>query len=168
MFIKISNLNDGEYEFQFENFVEKLQLEKPFTGKFNTNVVLNKLKDQIIIDVITDFNINYDCDRCGIEIDKEYTSEYKMVYLMDEKPEETDSLNVSYLSRDAVKIDITNDVREFALLSLPMKKLCREDCKGLCPKCGANLNTEECHCKNDDTDPRWKPLENLKDKLNLN
>jgi len=66
------------------------------------------------------------------------------------------------------KIDTTNDVREFALLSVPMKKLCKENCKGLCPKCGSDLNKEKCKCITEEIDPRWKPLMNLKDKLNLN
>jgi uncharacterized protein len=87
---------------------------------------------------------------------------------MNEKPEETDSINVSYLNRDADKIDIKSDVREFALLSIPMKKLCKEDCKGLCYKCGKDLNKEQCTCSAEEIDPRWKPLMNLKDKLNLN
>ena len=60
---------------------------------------------------------------------------------MNEQPAETESINVNYLSRDADNIDISNDVREFALLSVPMKKLCSEDCKGLCFKCGKDLNT---------------------------
>ena len=49
-----------------------------------------------------------------------------------------------------------------------MKNLCKEDCKGLCQKCGTDLNKEKCSCKAEEIDPRWKPLVNLKDKLNLN
>ena len=49
------------------------------------------------------------------------------------------------------------------LLNLPMKHLCREDCKGLCPGCGVNLNREPCRCKKQ-VDPRWAALEQLLDK----
>ena len=42
-----------------------------------------------------------------------------------------------------------------------MEILCAEDCKGLCPICGANLNIEECGCERDETDPRWAPLNEL-------
>ena len=168
MIIKISNLTDGEYNFDFEEKVKTIELEEPFYGSFKSNVKLNKLHDQVIIDVKSIFKVKFDCDRCGINYKNKLTSEYQMVYLMNEVPAETESLNVSYLSREADKIDISSDVREFALLSIPMKKLCKEECKGLCPDCGKDLNQEKCSCKNEEIDPRWKPLIDIKDKLNLN
>lgn len=168
MIIKITNLSEGTHEFTFEEKIDHLDLEKPFYGKFKSIVVLNKLHDQIILSVSSRFKVKYQCDRCGKEFNSKLNSDYKMVYLMNEKPAETDSIFVTYLSRTEDKIEIKNDVREFALLSVPMKNLCKEDCKGLCYKCGADLNNEQCKCTNDEIDPRWKPLMNLKDKLNLN
>jgi uncharacterized protein len=168
MIIKISNLSEGEFDFVFENKVDVLDLDKPFYGKYKSSVILNKLHDQLILSVISDFKVKYECDRCGAEYKSTLKSDYKMIYLMNEVPEETESLNVSYLRRDADKIDITSDVREFALLSVPMKKLCNENCKGLCYKCGKDLNNEQCNCSEVEIDPRWKPLMNLKNKLNLN
>ncbi|HMN47594.1 MAG TPA: DUF177 domain-containing protein [Ignavibacteriaceae bacterium] len=168
MIIKITNLSEGTHEFTFEENIDHLDLEKPFFGKYKSFVVLNKLHDQIILSVSSKFKVKYQCDRCGKEFNSKLNSEYKMVYLMNEKPAETDSIFVTYLSRTEDKIEIKNDVREFALLAVPMKNLCKEDCKGLCYKCGADLNTEQCKCTNDEIDPRWKPLMNLKDKLNLN
>jgi uncharacterized protein len=47
-------------------------------------------------------------------------------------------------------------------LSLPMKVICRSDCRGLCPHCGANLNQEQCRCEAHATDPRMAPLARLK------
>ena len=47
-------------------------------------------------------------------------------------------------------------------LSLPMKVICRSDCRGLCPHCGANLNQEECRCESHAADPRLAPLARLK------
>lgn len=168
MIIKISNLSEGEHDFVFEDKIDVLDLEKPFYGKYKSFVILNKLHDQLILTAKSDFKVKFECDRCGTEYKSSLKSEYKMIYLMNEVPEETDSLNVSYLSRDADKIDITSDVQEFALLSVPMKRLCTENCKGLCYSCGKDLNKEECNCSTEEIDPRWKPLMNLKDKLNLN
>jgi len=51
---------------------------------------------------------------------------------------------------------------EQVLLALPMKVICRSDCRGLCPSCGANLNHEECRCETHATDPRLAPLARLK------
>ena len=53
-------------------------------------------------------------------------------------------------------------LREQVLLALPMKVICRSDCRGLCPNCGANLNHEECRCETHSTDPRLAPLARLK------
>ena len=168
MIIKISNLSEGDHEFVFEDKVGLFDLDSPFYGKFKSLVIINKLHDQLILTAKSNFKVKYECDRCGAEFKTTLVSEYKMIYLMNEAPEETDSINVSYLSRDADKIDISNDVREFALLAVPMKKLCNEDCKGLCPTCGKDLNKEQCTCKSDEIGPRWKPLLSLKDKLNIN
>jgi uncharacterized protein len=50
------------------------------------------------------------------------------------------------------------------MLALPSRRLCREECKGLCPVCGADLNAGECACEPGGTDPRWSALADWKDK----
>ncbi len=50
-------------------------------------------------------------------------------------------------------------------LNIPMRQLCREDCAGLCPTCGANRNAGECGCEVDDADPRWSALAALRPKI---
>ncbi len=59
------------------------------------------------------------------------------------------------------KINIADVVREQILLAVPEQVFCRDDCKGLCPKCGANLNLIDCKCRDDEIDPRWAALRNL-------
>lgn len=56
-------------------------------------------------------------------------------------------------------------LREQVLLSLPARTLCREDCKGLCPRCGHNLNTESCTCVTAPSDPRWSALSDLASRI---
>ena len=53
-------------------------------------------------------------------------------------------------------------VREQVLLSLPDRSLCREDCKGLCPRCGENRNDTDCTCAEAEIDPRWSALQGLR------
>ena len=60
------------------------------------------------------------------------------------------------------KIDLTEVVREQLYLALPMKPLCREDCKGLCPVCGVNRNRETCTCQEVWVDPRMAALKQWK------
>ena len=59
------------------------------------------------------------------------------------------------------RIDLREMVVEQIVLSLPMKPLCRPDCRGLCPECGANRNDSDCECSPDETDPRWATLKTL-------
>jgi uncharacterized protein len=58
-------------------------------------------------------------------------------------------------------IDLTEVIRQYALLAIPMKPLCRGDCAGLCPNCGHNLNQGPCDCSPQDKDPRWSVLRKL-------
>ena len=58
-------------------------------------------------------------------------------------------------------LDLTEAVRQYALLAIPMKPLCREDCAGLCPTCGCNLNQLSCNCLTKPVDPRWAVLSRL-------
>ena len=69
--------------------------------------------------------------------------------------------NDDYLLICDGKLDIDTPVLEEAALSFPQKILCREDCKGLCPKCGADWNKGKCSCPEHEPDPRLAVLKNL-------
>ena len=58
-------------------------------------------------------------------------------------------------------LDLTEAIRQYALLALPMKLLCQESCAGLCPSCGHNLNQGACNCPPEAGDPRWPELNEL-------
>jgi len=62
---------------------------------------------------------------------------------------------------DSESINITNIIENNIVMALPMKKLCNEECKGLCPNCGTNLNIHSCNCNNSDIDIRLAELKNL-------
>ncbi|HUJ70656.1 MAG TPA: DUF177 domain-containing protein [Verrucomicrobiae bacterium] len=58
-------------------------------------------------------------------------------------------------------VDLTAQMREDIILELPQRALCAEDCKGLCPRCGQDLNQGPCRCRQSEGDLRWHPLDNL-------
>ena len=58
-------------------------------------------------------------------------------------------------------VDISGPVRQTMVLSLPLKPLCSQKCRGLCPCCGQNLNERLCSCEREQTDPRWDDLKGL-------
>jgi uncharacterized protein len=77
-----------------------------------------------------------------------------------ERPIEEDDLSTAFYEND--QIDLGQLMREQFYLSLPMKPLCGDNCQGLCPICGTNLNREACDCKRDWEDPRLAVLKTLK------
>ena len=168
--IKVSNLSNGFYEYDFEGKIREIEVSDPFMGSYKTKVGLSKFDSQIILDAKTDIGANLICDRCTKEFHSVITSNYRMIYLFTQKVEhsENDKMDVVYLHPETDKIDLIEDIRDYVLLAVPMKKLCSEDCKGLCPKCGLNLNDGPCQCKEENIDPRWEPLLKLKLKNKLN
>lgn len=62
----------------------------------------------------------------------------------------------------SLEVDITEQVRQAIILAMPLVPVCREDCKGLCPKCKVNRNEQECSCTFEETDPRWDQLKDLR------
>ena len=168
MKIKIPGLENDTYNYDFEADIEKIDLTEPLFGKYNTNVVLNKFDDQIILEALTTAGANFICDRCGTAFKQTVKSKYKMIYLLRSIEGAEEEINITYLSPDTHIIDISKDVRDYMILSIPMKRLCKEDCKGLCVKCGTDLNKKLCDCNDDEIDDRWKVLMELKNKLNKN
>ena len=77
-------------------------------------------------------------------------------------------LNITYLPLETDKVNLDQELRDYSLLAIPMKKLCREDCKGLCPSRGKDLNEGKCDCSDKEIDARWLPLNELKNKLSNN
>ena len=168
MKIKISSLSDGVHNYYFDESIEELGLEEPFYGNCKVDVELSKLHNQIVLKASITLNTNFDCDRCNKNFDDVITSSYQMVYLFGTEPVDSGSINITYLPIAADKIELESDVRDFALLAVPMKKLCKDDCKGLCSNCGKDLNEGDCECEHNSIDPRWLPLTELKNKINNN
>lgn len=158
MIIKISNLGEGVHEYKFNENIKNIGLSEPFFGNFILNVKLVKTHNQIILDGDLRLNAKFSCDRCATSFDSVIKTGYQMVYLFGQQPRNNGSTDLTYLPADADKIDLANDVHDYSILAIPMKKLCKEDCKGLCFKCGKDLNEGDCDCVKETMDNRWKPL----------
>jgi len=70
---------------------------------------------------------------------------------------------IGYYQGEGLLLEDT--LREQVLLAVPLKTVCREDCKGLCPHCGKNLNEGACSCADEVEDPRWAALKEIRGKL---
>ena len=109
-----------------------------------------------------------DCDRClepaRLPVDSNFELYYRPVsegYGEEKAIDESES-QMGFYEGDGLEL---NDVlREYVLLSLPMQRLCRESCKGICPECGQNRNYKECQCRGEAVDDRWSALKQFKPK----
>ena len=100
------------------------------------------------------------CDRCGAEFESEKVTDLDAV-LVEEESEE----HPEFFALDGNELDLDEVLSTCFILDMETKFLCREDCKGLCPGCGKNLNEGPCGCRKQ-TDPRFAVLEQLLDKEN--
>lgn len=108
--------------------------------------------------VYMDTNISFDfygfCDRCAEDVKKSFSFDVSKIIVEELQNEKDDD---DYIIVSNRTLDLEELVHEEVSLSLPTKILCKEDCKGLCPKCAANLNVSKCNCKKD-VDPRMEAL----------
>ncbi|MBI9073687.1 MAG: DUF177 domain-containing protein [Melioribacteraceae bacterium] len=162
--IKHTNLNEGIHHYQFDESASSLGLEDPFYGDISVECALDKSNHQIVLDVSVISDTEFDCDRCGENFKAEIESEFELIYFFDEESGSNGDDNTFYLPPEQDKIDITESIVENVLISIPMKKLCDDECKGLCVKCGCNLNENTCECNKDNINPAWEKLLKLKDK----
>ena len=88
------------------------------------------------------------CDRCLEEFAMDLATPVdESYYRVDEAPADPDDDERIYGEDDI--IDISSDIEQAFVLTLPIRIVCRDDCRGLCPGCGRNLNAEECSCAAD-------------------
>ncbi len=115
--------------------------------------------------------IEVGCDRCLTGVPKSVRQSFDAAFIPVTEDVQQPSVE---LAADDLSVGIYEgnvfDLREFAreqlLLSLDTRTLCREDCKGLCPTCGVDLNAEACACEREEVDPRWAALAQLKSTIN--
>jgi len=99
----------------------------------------------------------YQCSRCLEPVEEKLDFNIKEVFSKTELENEND--DVIILSSN--EIDLKEIAEQSFFCALPIAGLCKETCKGLCPTCGCNLNTETCDCENDDIDPRLSALKDF-------
>lgn len=110
------------------------------------------------------------CARCVEPVKIPLAGEYDLIF----RPAEADSeapersitapeTEIGYYQKDSLLLE--DVLREQVLLSLPVRTLCKPDCKGLCPRCGKNRNLEGCSCEEGPADPRWEALSGLRGRI---
>jgi uncharacterized protein len=110
------------------------------------------------------------CDRCLEPFEFELNPAFQIV-MIPARPaaaDGEDAIEADRLDENVYrdpKISLTDLLTEQIILNLPAKVLCGDECRGLCARCGANLNQGACACTADESDPRWMLLREMKKKL---
>ena len=133
---------------------------------------LSKVEREVILKGSVSTEMEMVCSRCLEPVNYEVWSKVSSRYVPGQENDSLDSdvelhfsdIEVEYYTGD--RIDLTQAVYDQIMLSLPLARLCREDCQGICSQCGINRNKKKCQCSDKGSiDPRLAVLKTLKDKL---
>ena len=141
--------------------------EGPAMGWATGTVRLLRTHHGLLVNATVDVQVTTTCARCLVPCDRLSTlsMEEECYPTVDPAtgrnmtpPDEADGV-VHIDTRQM--LDLSDVLRQYLLTDEPLKTLCRRDCRGLCPECGADLNTEKCRCDQPAIDPRWGALAEL-------
>ena len=169
MRIELENLEGGKGDFanvyqpeDLNPVDERIQITEPAAVKGKVRLSGN----EVFVNGHVETRAQVECDRCLKPVKLPVSANFALEYITGAEYEssavaELTEAEMSVSVFDGEAIDVDEIVKEQILLAVPTRMLCREDCKGICPECGTDLNTGECACKKDNIDPRWAALKNL-------
>lgn len=125
----------------------------------------NEENKRLLISGETDVRIAIPCDRCLEEVQTEVhlVFDKKIPLAESENGDENELEEADYMI--GFHLDIDRFVYDEILVNWPMKVLCKEDCKGICKQCGANLNKQDCDCRKTELDPRMAAIQDVFNKF---
>ena len=157
LFDKVGEKQDFDVSLDFSE--ETLYGAKPFTHPVQ---VTGKIENRVgVVRLVFSVKsvLSLTCDRCLKAFEK--SIEYDFSHIVVRELSNLDDEEFDYVVCEDGILDLAELARADLMLELPTKVLCKEDCKGLCFKCGKDLNLGSCDCKTKDIDPRWQALSDL-------
>ena len=165
MKITITDIEDEGLEIEYSEPLRANNLLKP-VGNVRASLQLQRVSEELTITGSISATVSLQCSRCLIEFEKKLSFDVDLLYLPieemgDDEAHELspDESEIAFYRND--EIDIEDVIREQLILNLPMKPLCSDECKGLCPVCGTDLNLNSCECIANRIDPRFEILKKL-------
>jgi uncharacterized protein len=165
MELRISGIGDGDHPFSFSVAPGDIDLDE-FVGTVTVEGTLRKFGNQLLVSLVSRATHVAECDRCLCELQHEVSAPLQLYYRLTGgestvDAEHGDDVEFRGFHPEQESIALDDEVRQTLLLELPLKTICREDCRGLCPGCGVDLNREACKCEAEAIDPRWEKLAGL-------
>jgi uncharacterized protein len=169
MRIELTNLEDGGGNFAHVYHPEELDLldERVWlAGPASVKGVVRRIGGKVVVIGNAEAPARVECDRCLKPVEFAVSTDFSVDYITGRDYESTnvvelteDEMSLSVF--DGESIDVDEIVREQVLLAVPARALCQQDCKGICPTCGADRNAATCDCEASEIDPRWAALKKL-------
>ncbi len=156
--VPILHVSDGDHVYELVSPAATISNDENLVT-IAVHVVLKKSEAGIFVQCGVIAAFHRPCDRCLDEFDGQFQTSFSHWYLIGRygvKPSVEDEDEIREITSETRHIVLDDDVRESILLGEPVKFLCKEDCKGLCPHCGINRNYQQCMC--DETDTRERSL----------
>lgn len=153
--------NEGmvkEFSYELDLSEQELSGVKPFSTPVRVSGSVGNHTGVVELSAKAEFVLDMNCDRCAKPIKLALTADVFHTLVTSLNDEANDEL----LLVNELRFDLDPLVTEDIFLELPSKFLCSEDCKGVCPKCGKDLNTGSCSCEKE-IDPRLAALKRLLD-----
>jgi len=131
-----------------------------------------KVRDIVEVEGNLETRVRLVCSRCLQEYEAQMASDFSLTYTRDvadgiaasnhHKELELTAQDLGLIFFNGEEIDLIEGIQEQAVLALPLQPLCQQQCKGLCSKCGADLNKEDCTCDRTPKNSQFAALKNLK------
>ncbi len=153
--------NEGmvrEFGYELDLSSQELSGFRPFVKPVKVSGQVSNKTGIVELEAIADFELDINCDRCAKEITVPVKTEINHTLVTHLNDETNDEL----LLIEDLRFDLDEIVTEDVFLNLPAKFLCKEDCKGVCFRCGKDLNSGSCSCEKE-IDPRLAALKQLLD-----
>jgi uncharacterized protein len=159
MKIYIHDLADGLHEFTRETSSKDLELvnKEFYPNTIYLNIIVDKIQSLFRFKIGLKSKVKYICDRCLDEYESYFEEEIEQIYQIGHSELDVDD-EIVIMPEGTREIDMGKALEDAFLLSRPIKLLCQPECKGLCSKCGKNLNLGKCDCIFDEIDPRLQKL----------
>jgi uncharacterized protein len=169
MWLDLSNIPEQGHEYTFweqalwSGPIQEFELEVEITAPLQANVFLLPQKKGCFIQGRLTGRVSMPCCRCAEPAEILLDSKFHILESLEQK-DELDKLGPEFLRSRAglLELNLGGLLWEQFVLSLPVKHICRQDCQGICPGCGLNLNQAQCQCKSAQGDPRLELFRNLK------
>lgn len=164
--VDLRGLSEGRCRLHLSEPGSKLELpEEQLTISSNVDVdlTIDRIGSLITARGEVSAVLAFVCARCLEPFEFDVTAEFTAVIRMGRNDYQLEDEEDTPVGFGADWISFTPSVSESLILATPMKPLCRDDCRGLCQKCGINLNESHCSCPDTETDPRWGALKTLKE-----